>query len=100
MLFQSLSIAALIAALPTAFALPEVTIEALPADCSSYPQYNKESDIAGPWIVRLKDSDNAALEGYGDSIVDSYSTDPATHQQIMSSGHVSLAELAIEASSN
>ena len=100
MLFQSLSIAAFIAALPTAFALPEVTIKALPADCSSYPQYNKESAIAGPWIVQLRDSDNAALEGYGDSIVDSYSIDPATQQQIMYSGHVSLAELAIETSSN
>jgi hypothetical protein len=100
MLFQSLSIAALIAALPTSLALPEVTIKALPADCSSYPQYNKQSATAGPWIVQLRDSDNAALEGYGDSIVDSYSIDPATQRPIMYSGHVSLAELVIEVSSN
>ena len=100
MIFQCLSIAALLAALPSSLALPEVTIEALPADCSSYPQYNEQSAIAGPWIVQLRDSDNAALESYGDSVVDSYSIDPVTQRPVMSSGHVSLAKLVIEVSSN
>lgn len=87
MLFQSLSIAAILAAVPTAFALPEVTIKALPAACSSYPQYDESSNTAGPWIVQLANSDNADIEGWGDSVTYSYSYSPATGP-VMRWGHV------------
>jgi hypothetical protein len=95
MLFKNLSAATLLAALPSALALPstvalpKVTIKALPADCSSYPGYNADSNTAGPWIVQLNKSDNPALESFGDSVIYSTSTDPSG-VVTMSSGHVCL----------
>jgi hypothetical protein len=77
MLFKNLSVATLLAALPSTLALPEVTIKALPADCSSYPGYNAESDTAGPWILQLNNSDNPDLESFGDSVVYSLSVGPS-----------------------
>ncbi|KAJ4376875.1 hypothetical protein N0V86_006311 [Didymella sp. IMI 355093] len=76
MLFQSLSIAAVLAALPATLALPNVTAKALPADCSSYPDYNEQTGIAGPWILNLANSDNADIEGWGDSDVYSVANSP------------------------
>jgi hypothetical protein len=64
MLFQSLSITAIIAALPATLALPNVTAKALPVDCSSYPDYNEETGNAGPWILNLANSDNADSSVY------------------------------------
>ncbi|KAF1361440.1 hypothetical protein EJ07DRAFT_176112 [Lizonia empirigonia] len=78
MLLQSLSVAAVLAALPYTLALPNVTAKALPADCSSYPLYNEETSNAGLWIPNLANSDNADIEGWGDSDVYSYSYSPAT----------------------
>lgn len=78
MLLQSLSVAAILAALPCTLALPNVTAKALPADCSSYPLYNEETGNAGPWILNLANSDNADIEGWGDSDVYSYNYSPAT----------------------
>ena len=75
MLFQFLSIAALLAALPTTLALSNVTTKALPADCSSYPLYNEKTS-------------NADIEGWGDSSVYSYSYSPATGA-VMRWGYVS-----------
>jgi hypothetical protein len=95
MLFQNLSVATLLAALPSALALPsnhilpKVTIKALPADCSSYPGYNADSKTAGPWIVQLNKSENPALESFGDSVIYSTSTGPSGISA-MSSGHVCL----------
>lgn len=92
MLFQSLSVAAILAALPTTLALPNVTAKALPADCSSYPLYDEQANTAGPWILNLANSDNAAIEGWGDSNTYSISYNPATGP-VMRWGHVSLAEV-------
>lgn len=78
-MFSSLlSAAALVGILPSALALPNVTAKALPADCSSYPLYNADTGIAGPWILNLASSDNADIAGWGDSNVYSYSYSPAT----------------------
>lgn len=88
MLFQSLSVAAILAALPSALALPDVTAEALPAGCASFPQYDEQTGTAGPWILNLANSDNAAIEGWGDSVVYSTSYHPATGP-VMRWGHVS-----------
>jgi hypothetical protein len=73
MLFQTLSLATLLAAIPSTLALPEVTIKALPADCSSYPGYDADSQIAGPWILNMVNSDNPDLENFGNSVVYSLS---------------------------
>lgn len=88
MLFQSLSVPAVLAALPLTFALPNITARALPADCSSYPLYDQDSGIAGPWILNLANSDNADIEGWGDSDVYSISYSPATGP-VMRFGYVS-----------
>ncbi|XPT01357.1 hypothetical protein M3J09_010493 [Ascochyta lentis] len=89
MLFSSLSIAAVLAALPSTLALPNVTIKALPADCSSYPLYDEQTGNAGPWILNLANSDNADIEGWGDSDVYSYSYSPATGP-VMRWGYISI----------
>lgn len=92
MLFhQSLSIAAVIAALPSALALPNVTAKALPTDCASYPLYNEDTGNAGPWILNLANSDNADIEGWGDSSVYSVSNSPAGPR--MRWGYVSVSRL-------
>jgi hypothetical protein len=89
MLSRTFSLAAVLAALPSTLALPNVTAKALPADCSSYPLYNEETGNAGPWILNLANSDNTAIEGWGDSSVYSYSYSPATGP-VMRWGYVSL----------
>lgn len=66
------------ALLATTLALPNITIKALPAGCSSYPGYDASSDTAGPWSASLANSDNAQLEVFGDSTVYSVSYTPAT----------------------
>jgi hypothetical protein len=93
MLFQSLSVAAIFAALPSALALPNVTAKALPADCSSYPLYNEATGNAGPWILNLANSDNADIEGWGDSSVYSVANSPAGPR--MRWGYVRLSEIHI-----
>ncbi|KAF1850455.1 uncharacterized protein K460DRAFT_412158 [Cucurbitaria berberidis CBS 394.84] len=64
--------------LSTALALPNVTIKALPAGCVSYPGYNANTHSAGPWAFSLVDSDNPALEGFGDNTAFSVSNSPET----------------------
>lgn len=52
-------------------AVPNVTV--VPASsgasnpCSVYPSYDSTSSIAGPWIIQLANSDNPAIEGFGDN---------------------------------
>ena len=89
MLSRTFSLATILAALPSTLALPNVTAKALPADCSLYPLYNEETGNAGPWILNLANSDNTAIEGWGDSSVYSYSYSPATGP-VMRLGYVSL----------
>lgn len=93
MLFQSLSTAAIFAALPAALALPNVTSKALPADCSSYPDYNEETGNAGPWILNLVNGDNADIEGWGDSSVYTVASSPAGPR--MRYGYVSFLETSV-----
>lgn len=88
MLFSSLSLATIFAALPATLAVPNVTAKALPADCSSYPEYNAETGNAGPWILNLANSDNADIEGWGDSSVYTVANSPAGPR--MRFGYVSL----------
>jgi hypothetical protein len=89
MLFQSLSVAAILAALPATLALPNVTAKALPANCSSYPDYNEQTGNAGPWILNLANSDNPDIEGWGDSDVYSVANSPAGPK--MRRGYVRLS---------
>ncbi|TAQ85769.1 hypothetical protein B7494_g5911 [Chlorociboria aeruginascens] len=49
-----------------ALAVPNVTTELAPGGCSAYPVYDASIGIAGPWILQLSDSDNSAIDGYGD----------------------------------
>ncbi|CAO2653530.1 Nn.00g029410.m01.CDS01 [Neocucurbitaria sp. VM-36] len=68
----------LISLLSAALALPDVTIKSLPAGCSSYPKYSSDTATAGPWSASLANSDNALIEGFGDSTVYSVSYTPET----------------------
>lgn len=69
-------------ALASAFAaLPDVTIKELPASCSSYPGYNADTGIAGPWTLQVVSSENPAIEGFGDTDVYSVSYNPNTDRK-------------------
>lgn len=69
-------LASLLASLPAAFALPEVVAKPLPEGCQSYPQYNADTDIAGPWVIKLVNSENTAIDGFGNTNYHSVSFDP------------------------
>ncbi|KAJ4289072.1 hypothetical protein N0V90_011414 [Kalmusia sp. IMI 367209] len=51
----------------SALAVPDVTVKELPTGCSSYPGYNADTDLAGPWTVQVSNSDNPAIEGFSDT---------------------------------
>ncbi|KAI2618230.1 hypothetical protein GGR54DRAFT_640799 [Hypoxylon sp. NC1633] len=80
-MFAQLALASLLATVPLARATPNVTAKVLPADCSSYPAYDAASNTAGPWIVQVVSSDNAAIEGFGDTSVYSISFNPSTDRK-------------------
>ncbi|KAF2789297.1 hypothetical protein K505DRAFT_284607 [Melanomma pulvis-pyrius CBS 109.77] len=74
---KSLILASFLAAvLPTAFSLPEVTIKELPAGCASYPGYDEETKVAGPWTLQVTNSENTTMEGFGDISTYSLGFDP------------------------
>ncbi|KAI1466267.1 uncharacterized protein F4812DRAFT_436584 [Daldinia caldariorum] len=76
-MFAQLAVASILAAAPLARAAQNVTVKALPSDdCSSYPGYNAATNTAGPWILQVVDSDNVAIEGFGDTSVYSISYNP------------------------
>ena len=67
MLSKTLAFASLAAstfAAPTATD-PKLTIKELPAQCSSYPGYNADTNSAGPWSVMTTGSDNPKLVDIG-----------------------------------
>lgn len=90
MFTKTLTIASLLA---TSLALPKVTIKALPPGCASYPQYNADTQTAGPWTVSLANSDNTALEGYGDSDAYSVAVDDIRQGPYMRWGYVRYPSL-------
>ncbi|KAI0853074.1 hypothetical protein F5Y00DRAFT_257727 [Daldinia vernicosa] len=76
-MFAQLALASLLAAAPLAQAAQNVTVKALlTEDCSSYPGYDAATNTAGPWLVQLVDSDNTAIEGFGDTSAYSISYTP------------------------
>ncbi|KAI5856214.1 hypothetical protein GGS23DRAFT_400978 [Durotheca rogersii] len=77
-MLAELTLASLLASLPLALAVPEVTVKALPSDCSSFPGYNAAANTAGPWTVELANSENAAIESFSDTSVYSIKYDPRT----------------------
>ncbi|KAI1342772.1 hypothetical protein F5Y15DRAFT_268660 [Xylariaceae sp. FL0016] len=78
-MFTELALVTLLAAVPATMAIPDVTAELLPTtDCSSYPGYDAASNTAGPWLIQLVDSENAAIEGFSDVSDYSISYNPAT----------------------
>ncbi|KAF2004782.1 hypothetical protein P154DRAFT_586440 [Amniculicola lignicola CBS 123094] len=58
---------------PLAYALPGVVAKPLPKGCSSYPGYDKNSDIAGPWTLKSTNTDNPTIENHGNTAVFSLS---------------------------
>ncbi|OTA54799.1 hypothetical protein K449DRAFT_389040 [Hypoxylon sp. EC38] len=78
-MFTELALASLLAAAPLARATPDVTVKVLPSeDCSSYPGYDAASNTAGPWTIKLVNSDNTAIEGFSDTSIYSISYNPNT----------------------
>ncbi|KAF2109949.1 hypothetical protein BDV96DRAFT_604427 [Lophiotrema nucula] len=66
--------ATLFAVLPTTFAaLPDVTAKPLPDGCSSYPAYNTDTGVAGPWNIQAFNTENIAIEGFTDTNIYSIS---------------------------
>ncbi|KAI1653829.1 hypothetical protein F4813DRAFT_372928 [Daldinia decipiens] len=91
-MFAQLALASLLAAAPLAQAAQNVTVKALPTeDCSSYPGYDAASNTAGPWILQLVDSDNTAIEGFGDTSAYSISFNPdVDHKPTMRWGYITF----------
>ncbi|ORY56372.1 uncharacterized protein BCR38DRAFT_505283 [Pseudomassariella vexata] len=50
--------------LPLISALSNTTVLPLPADCSSYPDYDNTTGIAGPWTI-VADSTDKPIDGFG-----------------------------------
>ncbi|KAI8965207.1 hypothetical protein F5Y11DRAFT_313301 [Daldinia sp. FL1419] len=91
-MFTELALASLLAAVPLAQAAQNVTVKPLPSDdCSSYPLYDAATNTAGPWILQLVDSDNAAIEGFGDTSAYSISFDPRVdHKPSLRWGYITF----------
>jgi hypothetical protein len=68
--------------------LPEVTIKPLPAGCASYPNYNADTQTAGPWALTVAASENPALLNVGTRT--SYSLAIGSHGPVMVRGEVNL----------
>ncbi|KAH7128617.1 hypothetical protein B0J11DRAFT_275125 [Dendryphion nanum] len=71
----------LLATLPAALALPEVVAKPLPEGCASYPGYNAETGVAGPWVLKLVNSENTAIDGFSDTSHYSISFNPRTDRK-------------------
>lgn len=97
-MFAELALASLLAAAPLAQAAQNVTVKALPSeDCSSYPGYDAAANTAGPWLVQVVDSDNTAIEGFGDTSAYSISFNPdVDHKPTLRWGYVSSLILNLD----
>ncbi|KAF2801773.1 uncharacterized protein BDZ99DRAFT_512829 [Mytilinidion resinicola] len=69
------AVATFLYSLPAAHAVPAVTVSALPAGCSSYPGYDADTGVAGPWVLQTVSTDNTAIEGFSDTSVYSVAFD-------------------------
>ncbi|KAF2010484.1 hypothetical protein BU24DRAFT_454847 [Aaosphaeria arxii CBS 175.79] len=78
---KSFAIASLLLSAPAALALPDVVAQALPEGCASYPGYNEDTGIAGPWVLQTVDTENAAINGFSDISVYSIAYNPATDRK-------------------
>jgi hypothetical protein len=47
----------------TILAASNVTVERLTEGCTSYPNYNSTTGIAGPWLIRADSTSNPELNG-------------------------------------
>jgi hypothetical protein len=68
--------------------LPDVTIKALPAGCASYPQYNADTQTAGPWSLIVSDAENPDLLKFGPST--SYALSVGPRGPVMARGYLNL----------
>lgn len=84
----STAIAGPVAPLQARDTLPNVEIKALPAGCASYPDYNADTKVAGPWSITVAAAENPALFNYGTST--SYSLAVGSQGPVMRWGHVSI----------
>lgn len=80
---KSFTLTALFASVPVVFcALPDdVTAVPLPEACSSYPGYNADTDTAGPWNVKLANSENPAIDGFSNTDVYSIAFNPGVDRK-------------------
>jgi hypothetical protein len=56
------------AALPGVLAVPDVTAVPISGGCAAYPDYNADAGSAGPWLLKVVNSGNASIEGFGDTV--------------------------------
>lgn len=88
------SIFSLVALIPVALgkALPDdIVAKPLPEGCASYPGYDPDTDIAGPWTVTVgMNAENPAIRGFGNNDVYSVSFNERTDPKpTLRWGHVS-----------
>jgi hypothetical protein len=87
---KNTSVLSLVALIPAALAaLPnDIVAKPLPEGCASYPGYNPDTDIAGPWVITVgMDAENPAIRGFGDT--DVYSVAFDGRRPSLRWGHVS-----------
>ncbi|KAI0383370.1 hypothetical protein F5Y04DRAFT_33571 [Hypomontagnella monticulosa] len=91
-MLAKVTLVSLLAAVPLASATPNVTAKLLPSeDCSSYPGYDAATNTAGPWLIQVVDSDNAAIEGFSDTNAYAISFDPRVdHKPSMRWGYMTF----------
>ncbi|KAF2199438.1 hypothetical protein GQ43DRAFT_442491 [Delitschia confertaspora ATCC 74209] len=63
----SITLSSILLSVPAVLAVTEVIAKPLPVGCASYPRYNEETGTAGPWTIKVSDSENPAIEGFGDT---------------------------------
>lgn len=56
------------AALPRVLAVPDVTAVPISGGCAAYPNYDADTQVAGPWLLKVVNSGNASIEGFGDTV--------------------------------
>lgn len=86
-----LAVSSLLVSIPAALcALPEdITAKPLPEGCASYPQYDAETDIAGPWLLEVGDNaENSNIRGFFDTGV--YNVGIKGGKPYMRWGHITM----------
>lgn len=78
---KTFALTSLLASLPVTFALPDVVTEDLLYGCASYPGYDAETNVAGPWNMQTVNDENSAIESFRNTNVYSVSFNPGTDRR-------------------